>query len=87
MRPLPTVVDVSDHAVLRWLERVHGIDVAAIRAMIGGDVAAGAAYGASAVRLGHVRYHLTRRAEQTGAPGVVVVATVTVQVRDRRRPS
>lgn len=33
---------VSDHAVLRWLERVHGLDVAKTRAEMLRAVAAGA---------------------------------------------
>jgi hypothetical protein len=34
---------VSDHAVLRWLERVHGLDVAGTRAEMLRAVAGGAA--------------------------------------------
>lgn len=30
---------VSDHAVLRWIERVHGIDIALIRDRIREDLA------------------------------------------------
>ena len=26
------MVDISDHAIVRWLERVKGVDIAAIRA-------------------------------------------------------
>jgi hypothetical protein len=26
------MTDISDHAVLRWLERVKGVDIAAVRA-------------------------------------------------------
>jgi len=41
-RPLP----VTDHAVLRWLERVEGIDIERLRASIGGSGTVGAEHGA-----------------------------------------
>lgn len=44
-RPIP----VTDHAVLRWLERVEGLDIAALRASIGRSGAVGAEHGATFV--------------------------------------
>lgn len=40
---------VTDHAVLRYLERAHGVDVEAARAEIAATVARGVAAGASFV--------------------------------------
>lgn len=47
-RPIP----VTDHAVLRWLERIEGIDIAALRASIGRSGAVGLAFGATFVVVG-----------------------------------
>ncbi|WP_333822840.1 hypothetical protein [Pinisolibacter sp.] len=44
-RPIP----VTDHAVLRWLERVEGFDVEALRAEIGRAGAVGVEHGAGVV--------------------------------------
>jgi len=40
---------VSDHALLRWLERVEGLDIADLRARIARSAEVGLAYGASIV--------------------------------------
>ena len=44
-----TVPIVTDHAVLRFIERIHGIDTDAIRLIIANRCEAGVRYGASAV--------------------------------------
>lgn len=62
---------VSDHAVLRFLERCHGLDVEAIRAQIRESVGTGVRYGATAVINDGVKYVLR---EET---------VVTVQTRGR----
>jgi len=49
---------VSDHAVLRFLERCHGLDVEVIRAQIRESVQTGVRYGASAVIADGVKYVL-----------------------------
>ncbi|MCO5083375.1 MAG: hypothetical protein M9955_17175 [Rhizobiaceae bacterium] len=49
-----TGMRVSDHAVLRYLERVVGLDVEALRAQIALDCAR--AQGAPCVRTEHARY-------------------------------
>lgn len=41
IQPFPPHVDVSDHAVVRWLERVCGVDIEKYRAEIRAAVAAG----------------------------------------------
>lgn len=47
----PTIA-VSDHAVLRWLERVEGLDVAALRNQIAAHAAVGLSYGCDRVVVG-----------------------------------
>ena len=54
-------VSVTDHAVLRYLERVHGVDVATVRASIAATCERGADAGASSVRLNKVRFVLRGR--------------------------
>lgn len=56
MKPARPIV--TDHAVLRYLERAHGVDVAAIRAHIAGLVATGVERGALAVKAENVRFLL-----------------------------
>jgi hypothetical protein len=51
-------VIVSDHAVLRYLERVLGIDVELVRASITHDVAAALEAGASSVTIEGIRFEL-----------------------------
>lgn len=67
-------IEVSDHAVLRWLEREHGLDVAPIRASIAGLVMNAAELQALAVCVGKVRFVL--RDTIAGRPGDVTVVTV-----------
>ncbi len=49
---------ISDHAVLRFLECCHGLDVEAIRAEIRNSVQTGVRYGAAAVIADGVKYVL-----------------------------
>ncbi|MFH1796291.1 MAG: hypothetical protein ABIF45_17515 [Pseudomonadota bacterium] len=51
-------VHVTDHAILSWLEREHGIDVEAIRDHIAGLAANGARLGAANVHIGKVKLAL-----------------------------
>lgn len=62
-------VRVSDHAVLRWLERVEGVNVEAIRQRIASAVQGGAALEAEGVRCGGVTFKLQYN------PGEAVVTT------------
>lgn len=48
-------VRVSDHAVLRYLERAHGLDVEAVRRHLAGRVATGVRLGAIAVTVESVK--------------------------------
>ena len=47
-RRRPTVA-VTDHAVLRWLERVERVDIAGLRAQIAASAEVGVAFGAAIV--------------------------------------
>jgi hypothetical protein len=60
-------VSVTDHAVLRYLERLHGLDIEAVRAEIASTVWRAALAGATGVRHGGLIYRLQ--------DGVVVTVT------------
>ena len=53
-RPPPP--HVTDHAVLRYIERAHGVDVEAIRDHIAETARIGVEHGAKAVITGHVKF-------------------------------
>lgn len=63
-------VHVSDHAVLRYLERVGGIDVEALRRQIAERVKLGAQLGANGVSVGGHTYVLVQ------SPGRAAVTTI-----------
>lgn len=48
-------IRVTDHAVLRYLERAHGLDVAAVRRHLSGKVEKGARLGAVGVTIENVK--------------------------------
>lgn len=52
------VVQVSDRAVIRYLERVMGLDIEGLRCEIGRKVNKGAGMGAAAVIIDGFRYRL-----------------------------
>ena len=81
MRRRRVRVEVSDHAVLRWLERAQGLDVEAVRQIIAGKVITGAEFAALAVQVDKVRYMLV---DQAGEDDVVVVTTVLPNTRRDR---
>lgn len=64
----PKPVQVSDHAVLRFLERHHGIDVEHVRALIGQCCERGVEAGAPVVRVGKARFLLRGRVVVTCYP-------------------
>lgn len=59
---------VTDHAVLRYLERVHGVNVEAARRYIAGRCARGQSAGAVGVLADGVRYVLRNNAVVTVLP-------------------
>lgn len=73
----PRRIEISDHAVLRWLERVEGVNVKAIRRRIEKTVRRAVGHGASAARLDGVTFQLQYR--ETGE--AVVTTTYTPQSR------
>lgn len=57
-------LQVTDHAILRWLERVEGININAIRNRILATARIGVEHGASSVRKDGVTFHLSYDEEQ-----------------------
>lgn len=51
---------VTDHALLRWLERVEGLDLDALRARIAAHAAVGEKFGAKSVVVGAGKLVLER---------------------------
>ena len=68
MKPLP--LRVSDHAVLRYLERVGGFEIEALRAAIAARVGRCAIPGAHSVKIDGNQYLLAQ------GPDALVVVTV-----------
>ena len=60
MKRTPTTVSVSDHAVLRYLEREHGLDVASVRGHLSSAAQSGAELQAIAVKIERVKLLLVR---------------------------
>jgi hypothetical protein len=54
----PLDVVVSDHALVRWLERAHGIDMEFFRRKLAGEVGHAAQAGASGLVLNGLRFAL-----------------------------
>jgi hypothetical protein len=73
---------VSDHAVLRYLERCHGVDIETVRRHLAGLAVNAAELGAVAVRTDAVRLFL--RDTDIGA-GRVLVTVTTVGLPEMRR--
>lgn len=55
---LPVIASVTDHAVLRYLERAHHVDVEAVRAIVAAACERGAQAGARFVQWRNVRFVL-----------------------------
>ena len=69
--------DVTDHAVLRYLERGHGLDISFFRRHISELCANGARFGASAVVVEDVKFVLVNgRVVTTVAPDAFVFPAV-----------
>jgi hypothetical protein len=79
MKARDVVVEVTDHAVIRWLERDQGIDIDAMRAHLAARAIAGAELGATAVQLGKVR--LILRDNGVLNSGLPIVTVVTASPR------
>ena len=75
MKKRPVLIHVSDHAVLRWLELEHGIDIEAVRNHLEGTVMNGAVYGAVAVQVSRVKFILRDNGLGEDGESLVVVPT------------
>lgn len=75
-------IRVSDHAVLRYLERVGGVDVERLRREIGRRVEEAAALGASGVTIGGFSFRIK---EDEGGPCVTTVIDADWGLRNHRR--
>lgn len=64
------LIRVTDHAVLRYLERAHGLDVDAVRRHLSGKVETGARLGAVGVTIENVKFVI----EHSQIEAVVVTA-------------
>lgn len=60
-------VHVTDHAVLRYLERAHGLDVDAVRRHLAGRLATGARLGAVGVTVENVKFVLLQNGDHVSA--------------------
>ncbi|MEL7098269.1 MAG: hypothetical protein AAGM84_05505 [Pseudomonadota bacterium] len=75
MKPPPPIV--TDHAVLRYLERAMGVDIEGLRKRIERTTAEAREHGASAACVQGVKY-------QIGRSGRVVTVTGTHSVKSKR---
>lgn len=73
-------VRVTDHAVLRYLERAHGLDVDAVRRHLSGKVETGARLGAIGVTIDNVKLMLEHHRHE------VVVVTALKPYWPARQP-
>ena len=65
-------VYITDHAVLRYLERAHGLDVDAVCRHLAGRLTTGARLGAVGVTIDNVKFVLKRDAETVSAVTVLL---------------
>lgn len=77
-RPRTTV---SDHAVVRYLERVAGFDIDRLRIEIGRRVEAGALVGASAVKIDGFTYRI-----QNGVVTTIMPSDAPLDAGAEREP-
>lgn len=81
------VAHVTDHAVLRYLERAKGMDIAAIRDELGHIVDKAIEMGAGAAVVDGVKYVLDGRTIVTAALArEVPLRGRSMRRRDRRKP-
>jgi hypothetical protein len=62
-------IAVTDHAVVRWLERCAGVDIEAVRLRIANDVEAAVAAGAHSLFKDGMTYYLDGTSVVTVIPG------------------
>lgn len=89
MRRRKVQIDVSDHAVLRFLEREFGVNVDAVRDHIAGLARNGAELGALGVKTGRVKLICREPCQQTvhqDGEGEAVDKVVVVTALHRSDP-
>lgn len=64
----PSVQHVTDHALLRYLERHCGIDVRALRAELGSKTLAAVRMGAASVSVGNITFTIRNGMVTTSKP-------------------
>jgi hypothetical protein len=74
------MISVSDHAIVRYLERVGGFDIDRLRQQIASRISEAAKAGASAVVVDGYEYVI-----QIDASGHPIVATVLKPSQQKRR--
>lgn len=80
MKRRAATIGVSDHAVLRYLERVHGLDVALVRDHLRGLATNAAELGAVAVKIEGVHLVL-RKTRNAPAVGAFVTLTTAIPIK------
>lgn len=89
MKTRQVSVQVTDHALVRFLEREHGVDLAPLRALLAEQVRSAAALKASSVCVGRVRFVLADMDLFETSAGVevqaVAVTTALRRSQDSRR--
>lgn len=73
----PDPIRVSDHAVLRYLQRVMGLDVEMVRKHIADTCAGPAAIGAVCIRTEGFRFEITNNTVLTVRPDALVPSKTT----------
>lgn len=76
-----TQVIVTDHALVRYIERVYGLDLSKLRQEIGDKVRAGATVQAKSVIHDNIEFRLEPHAKINGA--VAVITIMDLSMRDR----
>jgi hypothetical protein len=80
---MPPRVHLSDHAVLRYLERILEVDVEGIKAKLAGEIAAAAVAGARKYTIGGATFVFDRQP----SGDLCVVTVLTEKMRRGNRSS
>jgi hypothetical protein len=76
VKPRRAIVKISDHALLRFLERQHGVDIEAIRRGMAAGLEPVAALGAAELSVGKVKLLLKTIAKYDDGTPVMMCVTV-----------
>lgn len=78
-------VRVTDHAVIRYLERAMGLNIEIVRDHIASLCAAPAAYGATALRAEGVKFEIVNGAVTTVVPDTGITINKTSRERNQHK--